>query len=288
MTAPNLIRSLDEIADRYDAILCDVWGVVHNGVAAYPAARAALARFQAARGPVALISNAPRPSDAVRPQLDQMGVGEEAYAEFVTSGDATRAELLRRAPGPCWAIGPVRDAALFEGLPLELVETPEESAFVCATGLFDDETETPADYEGRLRTCAERRLEMVCANPDRVVQRGERMIYCAGALADLYAELGGRVTMVGKPYAPIYVLALERVSRRLGRTVEPARVLAIGDGAPTDVLGANAQGLDCLFIAAGIHAEAVLGADGAVDPARAEAFLTREGAHAAYVMAGLA
>jgi HAD superfamily hydrolase (TIGR01459 family) len=289
MTAstPQLISGLSEIADRYDAILCDVWGVIHNGRESFAPAAEALVRFGERRGPVVLISNAPRPGAAIVPQLKELHVPREAWSAIVTSGDATRQELVRRAPGPAWALGPARDAPLYEGVGLELTETPEQAAFISCTGLFDDEIETPEDYRERLTACAARGLPFICANPDRVVQRGDQLIYCAGALADLYAELGGPVTMAGKPYAPIYELALAEAERLADRRLDRARILAIGDGLPTDVKGANAQGLDLLFVAEGIHAADLLADDGAVSPDRARAFLEREGATATWLDAAL-
>ena len=277
MTAPALVSGLSEIADRYDAVLCDVWGVVHNGVESWPEACGALIRFQERRGPVVLISNAPRPSTAVTAQLDRLGVPRSAWSAFVTSGDATRAALAERAPGPVWIIGPTRDEPLFEGLELQR-SGPEDAAFICCTGLVDDEIETPQDYVDRLAGPAAQGLVMICANPDRVVQRGDALVYCAGALADVYARLGGPVIMEGKPYAPIYDLALKAAG-----DADPRRVLAIGDGIATDIKGASGRGLDCLFVAGGIHTAELAASDGGLDPAKAEALLAREGARAAYL-----
>ncbi|MBV9511125.1 MAG: TIGR01459 family HAD-type hydrolase [Caulobacteraceae bacterium] len=287
MTALRIVSGLAELADDYDILLCDIWGVIHNGRESFPDACAALARFNARKGPVVLISNSPRPSVHVYEQLDGLGVPRAAWRAFVSSGDATRALLAERAPGPAWALGPERDQPLYEGLGLEFAE-PEAAAFIACTGPFDDEVETPDDYRERLTLCARRGLTMICANPDRVVQRGERLIYCGGALADLYAALGGPVLMAGKPYAPIYRLALAEAEALLDRPLDPARVLCIGDGVATDVKGANDQGLDCLFIAKGIHGAAALGEDGRLDAGRTAALLAREGVHAALAMADLA
>jgi HAD superfamily hydrolase (TIGR01459 family) len=234
-----------------------------------------LARFQQSRGPVVLISNAARPAQAVEAQLEELGVPRAAWTSFVTSGDATRALLAERAPGPAWRIGPDRDEPLYSGLGLTYAG-PEDGAFVACSGLVDDEVETPEDYRARLSIAAARGLTMICANPDLVVHRGERLIYCAGALARLYAQLGGLVIMAGKPHAAIYALCLDEARRLLGR--EP-RALCIGDGIPTDVKGAQAQGLDCLFIYGGIHGGEVAG-----DPARAAALLAEHGTDAAFAM----
>ena len=289
MTTPRLLAGLHAVADRYDALFCDVWGVVHDGRAPFAAGCAALARFAAERGPVVLVSNSPRPGADVALQLDALGVPRAAWSTVVTSGDATRVELAARAPGPAWAIGPMRDAALYEGAGLAFAERPEEAAFVSCTGLFDDEVETPGDYRDRLRACAARGLVMVCANPDRVVMRGDKTLYCAGALADVYAEYGGEVVMSGKPHPPIYARARAEAARLTGGDVARARVLALGDGLRTDVQGANAQDIDVLFTAAsGVHAAEVRGADGALSMPAAQALLDSVGAHATYVMAELA
>ncbi len=280
MSAPHVIAGLSDIAAQYDAILCDVWGVIHNGRENFPEACRALAEFQRNRGPVVLISNAPRPSRFVVSQLDQLGVPREAWSGFVTSGDATFAELVKRAPGPAWTVGPARDAGLYEGSGVDLTETPDQAAFISCTGLFDDVTEAPEDYRERFELCARRDLEMICANPDRVVQRGDTMIWCAGALADLYQSMGGRVLMAGKPFAPIYELSYAEVDRLAGREVDRSRVLAIGDGIQTDVAGANNQHLDLLFIAGGIHVAELAGEDGQMAADKVEAFLDLALAHA--------
>jgi HAD superfamily hydrolase (TIGR01459 family) len=289
MTPPRLLAGLHEVADRYDALLCDVWGVVHNGRVPFAEGCAALARYKAERGPVILVSNSPRPGDDVALQLDGLKVPRGAWTAIVTSGDATRESLRERAPGPAWALGPTRDAPLYDGTGVKFAEVPEEAAFVACTGLFDDEIETPEDFRDRLKLCVDRGLTMVCANPDRVVQRGGKTIYCAGSLADIYLEYGGEVVMAGKPYAPIYTLAYAEATRRLGRPVARERLLAIGDGLRTDVAGANTQGLDVLFTAAsGIHAREVTGAQGELSVDRVQALLASEAARAAYVMAELA
>jgi HAD superfamily hydrolase (TIGR01459 family) len=283
----RLIDGLSDIADRYDVLLCDVWGVIHNGREAFPGPCAALAQWREERGPVVLISNSPRPSSDVAHQLDALGVPRGAWSALVTSGDATRALLSERAPGPAWRIGPERDAPLYEGLGLAFAH-PDEAAFIAVTGPNDDEAETPEDYRAALTRAAARNLPMICANPDIVVQRGERLIYCGGALAQLYQAIGGEAVMAGKPYAAIYELALAEAERLLGRPLDPARVLAIGDGVVTDVKGANAMGLDILFIAAGIHGTAAMDGGGRLDPGKVDALLAPEGATATYAMADLA
>lgn len=288
MTLPHALDGLSDIAADYDILLCDVWGVIHNGRESWPAACEALARFNREHGHVVLISNSPRPAPGVVTQMDALGVPREAWRAVVTSGDATRMELARRAPGPAWIIGPDRDQPLYEGLGLRIAEGAADAAFISVTGPIHDDTETPEDYRERLSAGAARDLEMICANPDRVVQRGDRLIYCGGSLADLYESLGGRVTMAGKPFDAIYGLSLAEGERLLGRPVDRSRVLCIGDGVVTDVLGADRQGLDCLFIAQGIHGDAARGPDGRLDPARAADLLKAETTWARYAALDLA
>jgi HAD superfamily hydrolase (TIGR01459 family) len=284
-TAPRHASGLSEIADRYDVLLCDIWGVIHNGRESFPAAREALARFKAEHGPVILISNAPRPAPPVVEQLAGLGVGADVFSAVVTSGDATRTCLAERAPGPAWRLGPDRDMPLYEGLDLQFAPL-EAAKFIACTGPFDDEVDEPEDYRERFRDAIARGLEMVCANPDIVVQRGDKLIYCGGALAQLYEALDGRVVMAGKPHPPIYDLALQNAAEQLGREVDRKRVLCIGDGLGTDIRGANAQGLDALFIASGIHGEETV-RDGRVDSAIVAHLLGIEGLHAAWAMADL-
>ena len=280
----TLPAGLSEIADDYDALLCDVWGVIHNGRESFPAALEALVRWKAERGPVVLISNAPRPSRAIHGQLEYFKVPRAAWSAFVTSGDATRALLRERAPGPAWMIGPPRDAPLYEGLGLQEAG-PEAAAFIAVTGPYDDDVETPEDYRERFEVAAARGLTMICANPDRVVQRGDQLIYCGGALADLYEALGGEVLMAGKPFAPIYDLALAQAAA-LKPGLASGRVLCIGDGVVTDVKGAADRQLDCLFIAKGIHGEKAM-RDGRLDAKAVDALLADEGVTARYAMADL-
>ncbi len=283
----EIVHGLSAIADRYDALLCDVWGVIHNGVQGFSEAHNALIRFQDTRGPVVLISNAPRPADAVISQLRALDTPDNAWSGFVTSGDVTRAELATRVPGPVWAIGPDRDLPLYDGLALAFAG-PEDAAFISCTGLVEDEIEAPEDYKAQLAIAAARGLPFICANPDRVVQRGPMMIPCAGALADIYEAMGGSVIIAGKPYAPIYTRALAEVERISGRAVDLSRVMAIGDGLPTDVLGAERMGLDCLFVTSGIHAADTQDEGGRVDAGKLDAFMAAKGAKARYAMADLA
>jgi HAD superfamily hydrolase (TIGR01459 family) len=285
MTVPKPIAGLSQISAGYDALLCDVWGVIHNGVESFPAACAALARFRAERGPVVLISNAARPHAPVVEQLDAIGVPREAWSHIVTSGDATRVLLAERAPGPAWLIGVDRDAPLYEGLGLETSDLAH-ARFISLTGPYDDENDEPGDYRDRFIEAVGRDLELICANPDIVVQRGDKLIYCGGALAQLYESLGGRVSMVGKPYKPIYDLSLAKAAEALGAPLDLSRVLCIGDGLPTDIRGANARGLDVLFVASGIHGTETIGPDG-LNSAAVAGLLHEAGLSATYAIADL-
>lgn len=278
----QLLSRLDDLPGRYHVLLSDVWGVIHDGARAFPAACDALARWRESRGPVVLISNSPRPRDGVIEQLDGLGVPRAAWSAVATSGDATRGLLAARAPGPALRIGPARDEPLYDGLGLAFADV-EHAAFVSCTGLVEDEIETPDDYRPLLTRAADRRLTMICANPDLVVQRGPRLIFCAGALAELYESLGGEVLMAGKPHAPLYDLALAEAAQLLGREVDRHEALAIGDGLATDIAGAQAQGLDAVFVAEGIHAQELFDGD-ALSTSAAEALLAGKGLHARFAM----
>lgn len=276
----GLIGGLEEIAARYDGLLCDVWGVVHNGVSAFAPAVDALRRFRAARGPVLLVTNAPRPARLIRAQLTEFGVGEDAYDDVLTSGDVTRAAIAARPGARVFHLGPERDLPFYDGLDIALVGEAEAELVSC-TGLFDDTHEMPEDYAAMLARLAARGLTMACANPDIVVERGETLVYCAGALAQRYAALGGETIIVGKPHAPIYEAARARLAERGAR-----KILAVGDGLPTDIRGAHDAGLDALFVTGGIH-EADFGPAGAPDPARVTARLRAEGLAAVAFMPAL-
>ncbi|MEZ5930256.1 MAG: TIGR01459 family HAD-type hydrolase [Parvularculaceae bacterium] len=246
---------LSTIASRYDALLCDAWGVIHDGVNLFPGAGEALERFRAERGPVIILTNAPRPSSIIPAQLDRLGLPRSAYDAVVTSGDATRAAILARLPAPAFRLGPEKDDPLYEGVDIDFVPI-EEASFIVCTGLFDDQNEQPEAYRPLLEKGAARRLPMICANPDIVVRWGGRLIYCAGALAEIYKELGGEVIYGGKPHRPIYELALSKVAAIRGAPLPPSRTLAVGDGLHTDIAGANAQGIDVVFVvgSGGVHA----------------------------------
>ena len=269
---PPFTDHFASVAAGYDVLLSDVWGVVHNGVAAAPEACDALARFREQGGSVVLITNAPRPGEVVaRFTLDRLGVPRAAYDGIISSGDVTHALIAARAGLRVFHIGPERDVALFEGLdaPMAALETAD---YVVCSGLSDDTVETPQDYHDLIERMRMRALPMICANPDIVVERGNQLVYCAGAIADLYAAAGGAVVYAGKPHRPIYEQALRIAEAARGRPPAPERVLAIGDSVRTDLKGAAAFGIDCLFVTAGIHAEELGGRDNPDSDALADIF----------------
>lgn len=250
--APQLLSSIAPLAPTYDAWICDVWGVMHNGVKAFSAAVEACRRFRERGGTVLLLSNAPRPGPSVEAQLDRFGVPRDAYDSILTSGDLTRTLISERRDQRLFHLGPDRDKPIFEDLDLRLCPAEEAELVICS-GLYNDDVDTPADYTGLLGPLAQRNVPMICANPDLVVERGSRIVYCAGSLAAEYERLGGRVTYAGKPHRPIYDLAFERLAAMRSGPVPRERILAVGDGVKTDIRGAENAGIDSAFIASAIH-----------------------------------
>ena len=285
MPAPPTIEGLSAVAANYDAILCDVWGVVHNGVRAWAPAIDALQRFRAGGGRVALITNAPRPAGPVVAQLAGLGVPTEgeaaAFDAIVTSGDVTRRLVAQHSDEPILHIGTDAELSLYAGLDVTLDDEVDARAVV-VTGLRHDEREHPDDYREELTRLVRRGLPMICANPDIVVERGHRLAWCAGALARIYREIGGETLIAGKPHAPIYEAATDALAA-LGPRPDPARTLAVGDGMPTDVRGAQDNGFPLLYVSAGIHSAEYGDAD-SPDPVRLAAFLAEHGAAPAHTM----
>jgi HAD superfamily hydrolase (TIGR01459 family) len=273
-----VIDAIAPLGKGYAAWLVDIWGVMHNGVRAFPPAVEATRRYREQGGIVILLSNSPRPSKPLQRQLTNLGASKESYDTTVSSGDLTRHELAKHAGARIFHLGPERDLPIFKDLDLTRVDAKDAELVVC-TGLFNDDTETPEDYEVLLRELAGRKLTMLCANPDHLVERGHNLVYCAGALAQIYEEDGGKVIYAGKPYAPIYELAEETIAGIAGRKVPRSEILAIGDGIRTDMAGAAEFGLDAVFVASGLHVGP--GGEGLDDLRLAELFEGRKAPRAA-------
>src|SRR3982751_5363528 len=265
MTSLHFAERLSDLVDGVEVILSDIWGVVHNGLESFPEACEALHTYRQRGGTVILITNAPRPADSVQRQLRKLGVADETYDAIVSSGDLTRLFVADHPGKKMFWLGPERDNSIHRGLDPVIAPLAEADYIVC-TGLFDDETESAADYRAMMLQARERKLPLICANPDIVVERGDRLIYCAGAIAEPYRELGGEVIFYGKPHRPIYSRATALATERRGRAIALERVLAIGDSVRTDLAGAHGFGIDCLFVTRGIHAEEFEGID-QLDPA---------------------
>ena len=253
VTALRFADRLRDLTSGVDVILSDVWGVIHDGVHGFPEACKALQTFRAQGGTVIMITNAPRPADSVQRQLRKMEISDETYDAIVSSGDLTRNFVASRLEQPLLQIGPERDNPMFRGLDVKFT-TLDNAEYIVCTGPYDDEVETEENYRGMMEEALKRNLTFVCANPDMVVERGHRLITCAGAIAELYRSLGGEVIFYGKPHRPIYDRALELAAEKRGGTTPSNRILAIGDSVRTDLTGANLMGLDCLFLTRGIHA----------------------------------
>lgn len=285
----RIIRSLADVSADYDTLLCDLWGCLHNGKAPYPAAVAALRAFRSKGGTVALLTNAPRPNSLVIEGLDRIGVPRDAWDLVVSSGDAAQIAMLEGAVGRrVHHIGPEKDDGFFTALPAGMADAPaitrvplDEAEGIVCTGPFDELNETPADYRARFLYAKTKGLKLLCANPDIVVDMGETRIYCAGALARLYDEMGGTSLYYGKPHAPIYELTRARLAAA-GRDSDPAGMLAVGDGFFTDVQGGTGEGIDTLFVTGGLEA-AQFGADVEnPDPAKLESWLAAQSVSPTY------
>jgi HAD superfamily hydrolase (TIGR01459 family) len=271
-----VLNSIFPFAAESRVWFVDIWGVMHNGVAPYARAVKTCSRFRELGGTVILVSNAPRPCQSVIEQLDRIGVARAAYDTVVSSGDVSRSLIADLKGQRVLHIGPERDKPLFVGLNVaETAEITAADAVVC-TGLYDDESESPADYAQTLAALKERELPMICANPDHKVERGNRIIYCAGAVAGAYEAIGGNVVYAGKPYLPIYEVAVETASALQGRPVAKTEIVAIGDGIATDIAGAATFGVPSIYIASALHghaneplsamSERLFGAEGAARP----------------------
>src|SRR3982074_905511 len=265
MTTLRFVENLRDLVGEVDVVLSDIWGVVHNGLEAFPEACEALHTFRRRGGTVILITNAPRPADSVQRTLRKLHVADETYDAIVSSGDLTRHYVSNHPGKKVYWLGPERHNSIHRGLDPILAPLDQADYIVC-TGPFDDETESAEDYRGMMLLARERHLKLICANPDIVVERGDRLVYCAGAIAELYRELGGEVIFYGKPHRPIYQRAVELAAERRNQATPRAKVLAIGDSVRTDLAGAHGFGINCLFLTRGINAGDFEGID-QLDPA---------------------
>ena len=272
---------LSGLASRYDTILCDVWGVIHNGRASFPEACEALVKFRQQGGQVSLITNAPVPNKQVIRLFEPLGVPMAAFDTCVSSGDATRAELAARTDMTVWRMGGdegwEHDRFLYEGLGHTFIDDDRADLLLCI-GLRDQVNDQPEDYRAELARAVAKGIPMLCANPDKQVRVGGKLYWCAGALADIYEDLGGTVIYPGKPYAPIYKLAVDTLARLKSR---PERILCIGDSPATDVRGARLQGYDSLYVGTGLKQH------GADFQAEVTDLLADYGECATYAMTGL-
>ncbi|WP_299133989.1 TIGR01459 family HAD-type hydrolase [uncultured Amaricoccus sp.] len=287
------IQTLDDIGVRYEVLFCDLWGCLHDGVKAFPAAVAALERYRSRGGKVVLLTNSPRPAAQVAAQLDAMGAPRDCYDLIVSSGDAAQIALARGFFGRrVYHIGPARDLPFFadaNGKPFDIERVPlEEAEGIVCTGLVDDLTETPDDYRAVILYGATKGLKLLCANPDIVVDMGDKRVYCAGAIAKAYTQAGGESFYFGKPYPPIYALAREKLSVGQPDDIRSDDILCIGDGIRTDIEGAMGESLDAVFVTGGLAAEETATTPSAgPDPARLASYLAKARMSPLYAMAYL-
>lgn len=276
----QIIERLDQIDANYDALLVDLWGCLHNGVAPFPSAVAALQSFRARGGAVCLLTNAPRSRQEVEKHLNVMGLPEDCWDTIATSGDSARVAMYSGAVGQkMWFIGEPGDEPFFERMALmenapEITRVPlKDAEGIICTGPFD-RTADPNEMRPQFLMAKQMGLKLLCANPDIVVDRGERREWCAGALAALYSEMGGESLYFGKPHPPVYDLARRRLAE-IGKPADPSRTLAIGDGIATDIQGALGEDIDSLFVTGGLAASET-GTTEQPDPEKLDAFLATQ------------
>ncbi len=284
---PPILSSAADLLGRYDVLLCDVWGVVHDGRTAYPGANDALPRFRANGGTVVLVSNAPMTAPAVAHLLDDKGVRRDAWDLIVPSGDIALRHIAEKGYKRIYGIGHrTRDASFFDAVP-QLVDDMRDADALACTGLVDDRRETPEQYIPTLEKALALKLPFVCVNPDLAVHVGHDLLPCAGALAAIYEARGGSVFWGGKPHPVAYATGLERAEEKRGKAVDKRRVLGVGDAVRTDLKAASNAGVDALFIAGGLHRGDLM-VDGKIDEAALARTLDAEHAKPVAVMTHLA
>ncbi|MBU2963151.1 TIGR01459 family HAD-type hydrolase [Citreicella sp. C3M06] len=282
----QIIDSLSEISDRYEAMFVDLWGCVHNGMTAYPEAVDALRAYRKRGGLVVLVTNSPRPRTEVMKQLEGFDVPDDCWDNIATSGDSARSAMLRGAVGDkVWFVGTQDELPFFE--PMKMIDNPvqitrvplEDAGGIVCTGAFDA-SQHPDVLRPQLLYAKQKGLKLLCANPDVIVDRGETREWCAGAIAELYTEMGGESLYFGKPFAPIYDLARSRLAE-IAPDIPDSAILAIGDGVKTDIQGALGEDLDSLFISGGLAA-AETGTVRQPDPAALERYLAEQNVSPTY------
>lgn len=289
----RIVTDFPALAGNYDALILDIWGVLYDGAALYDGIVDTLKLLRERGQPVCLLSNSPHRADGIVEKLAGFGVSPDLYDGIMTSGESAHTALRERdCPDHAalgrkyFALDEERSDILF-GLDLELVDTPEDGEFLFNTSLIYDVGDRGRElaeekYGETLKRCLDAGLDMICANPDLVVNTGPVLSACSGMAAEVYKDMGGKVIYHGKPHAPVY----DRVLKILGHP-DKSRVLAVGDGLHTDIAGANAQGIDCLFITAGIHGHEVLDAPGRINPERLATLLSKSPHNPDYVAPGI-
>lgn len=243
------LNNLSDIDDHYDVFLIDLWGVIHNGIAAFDNVIPVLQSLKQKKKMVFFITNAPRRSFVISQQLEDFGIEQKLYDKIISSGELTWLSIKEKYQKKnCLIIGPPRDFHLVEGLDISVVDKDSNVDIILNTGPWGDD-DSLENYTDLLDSLAKKKSHMICSNPDKMVVRGENFMICAGLLAEYYEKIGGKVEYYGKPYKQIYEHCFNFFEKK------NTRVLAIGDSLENDIKGANALNFDSLLITDGIHRE---------------------------------
>ena len=258
----QVIKQLKDISKNYNVLFCDIWGCIHNGKEAYQNALKALVDFKRNNGFVMLLTNAPRPKNAVKAHLSTFGISEKHFNDITTSGDAAQNSMLSGDVGTkVFHLGPKRDVSFFNDIPpdrkltnkINVVELRHAEGIVC-TGLFDDRTETPENYKDLIKYSIKKNLKLLCVNPDIFVDVGDLRVWCAGGIAAAFSKAGGISIYCGKPHKEIYKLAHQKLEMH---NIKSPKILCVGDGIHTDILGGKNEMLDTLFVCGGLSKDEV-------------------------------
>ena len=286
-SAPQVITAAGPLLSKYTAIFCDVWGVAHDGHSAYATANDALKRFRDQGGVVVMVSNAPVPNTRVAEMLDRVGFWRDAWDAIVSSGDIALCHVSDKDYRRPYLIGPYdRDATFFDALPQPGVQQLKDADVIVCTGLNDDVREKPEDYRALLEAGLELELPFVCANPDLVVDVGGVFYYCAGAIAEIYEDLGGDVCWAGKPHRSAFETARWEAERVHRAPIAREKIIAIGDGLRTDIKAAQGMGINAIFITSGIHRNETM-VDGEIDSGLMESLFSKDSPPAVAAMSQL-